>query len=406
MLFNLEKPSAIHKEMESAGEFIVALIEYCHSKGITDGQFDEQHFVRLKHHRKYKDCCLLKHPEAMRNRMRELFVVLPSTLMPVFIGSLKGDLNYAQDHQSSTFQFTGYLGTAFAGMLADTQRKVVIDTIKKVFEKLYDDFFGHKEENATCNNRDLFKEEYKRLNGLREHVCPACLGLLHIGKAQLDHYFPKSLFPALVIQPFNIVPICMECNSSVGNKQNKGKGNRVPAWPLVGEAVNDPGCMTGVYLPYIRSAERKFKAVVVGNPGNRVIRFEPLSSAAPVEGERIRRHVATFNLEKVWTDRIPFHFNILMHRTLSEFTRLYEDHVTASKMVTQDEVGEFLWNKLVLNSDDALYDVGYQFEFVSYVISLATTPASFHAFYRELIKRMNTRHIKAMPPLPHIYDCY
>jgi len=405
MLFNLEKPSEIHKEMETAGELIVALIEYCHSNGITNGRFDKNQFLRLEHHRKFKDCCLMKHPGAMRNRMQELFAVLPSTLMPAFIVSFKEDLSYVQDHQSSTFQFTGYLGTAFAGML-DEDREVVVDTIKKVFDKLYNDFFGYKEENATCNNRDLFKKEYSQLNGLREHVCPACLGLLHIGKAQLDHYFPKSLFPALVIQPFNIVPICMECNSSVGNKQNKGKGNRVPAWPLDGEAVNDPGCLTGIYLPYIRSAERKFKAVVVGNPGNRVIRFEPLSSAAPVEGERIRRHVATFNLEKVWTDRIPFHFNILMQRTLSEFARLYEDRVTAGKMVTQEEVGDFLWNKLVLNTDDALYDVGYRFEFVSYVISLATMPVSFHAFYGEMIKRMKTRRRKTMPLLPHIYDSY
>ncbi|CQR52614.1 hypothetical protein [Paenibacillus riograndensis] len=406
MLFDLEKPYIIHSEMKLAGECMVALIKYCNTYGITDGQFDEKSFLKLRSHKMYKHCCLMKHPGAMRHRMKELFSTLPVTAIPFFISCLEEDLRFNLNHHQETYHFPGFLNTVFQGILTVDETKKAIDQLPKIFEKFYSDFFDHKESHTLKTNRDRFKDEYIRLNSSKENICPACLGQMHMGKAQLDHYFPKSLFPALVIHPFNIVPICMECNSSVGKKQDRGKGNRVPAWPEDGEAINEPGCLNGVFLPYIRSGQQKFKSRIDGTPGNRVIKVEPLSTAASDEAERIRRHVDTFNLEKAWTNRIPFHFNVLMQRTLSEFARVYTDRVAIGGTVTKEEVGDFLWNKLVLNTEDTLYEVGYQFEFVSYVISMATTPECFHPFYKELLKRMEIRTRKAMPTVPHIYDSF
>lgn len=47
--------------------------------------------------------------------------------------------------------------------------------------------------------------------GLRhgDGFCPIC----EIGRpSELDHYLPKSSFPALAVTPSNLVPICSECN--------------------------------------------------------------------------------------------------------------------------------------------------------------------------------------------------
>lgn len=47
--------------------------------------------------------------------------------------------------------------------------------------------------------------------GLRHGAgfCPIC----EIGRpSELDHYLPKSSFPALAVTPSNLVPICSECN--------------------------------------------------------------------------------------------------------------------------------------------------------------------------------------------------
>lgn len=405
MLINLVEPSKIHEEMRIAGEFIVALIEYCYDQNITDGQFNEKSFLRSKKHKRFKDCCLLQHPGAMRNRLRELFTDMTDAMMAELVRILKEDLNYIRGHKIAGFRFAGFLEEVYKG-LDRTLRGKIVKQIATVFEKLYDDFFGYIQVGSELNNRDRFKEEYRRVNGHRQHVCPACLGQLQLNKAQLDHYFPKSLFPALSVQPFNLVPICSECNTSIGKKRHKGKGNRVPTWPSPDDAVNQPDCLDGTYLPFIRSAERKFKAVVAGSPGSRFVLVHPLSTAAPNEKERLRRHVATFNLENVWTDRVPFHFNMLMQRTLSEFAQLHRERKQNQKKIDREEVGDFLWNKLILNTDDALYEIGYQFEFVSYVISITTTPESFYAFYRELLKRLDTRKQKALSPIPHIFDGY
>ncbi|MFF3372630.1 HNH endonuclease [Streptomyces sp. NPDC002680] len=46
--------------------------------------------------------------------------------------------------------------------------------------------------------------------------CPLCRqGTVR----QLDHFMPKSLFPALCVDPLNLVPVCERCNLIKGNKR-------------------------------------------------------------------------------------------------------------------------------------------------------------------------------------------
>ncbi|WP_408895291.1 hypothetical protein [Paenibacillus taichungensis] len=404
MLIDLKEPKEIHNEMKLAGECIIDLIKFCHNTGVLDGKFDKEKFLQIHNYQKYEGCCLMEHPEAMRNRMEVLFKNIPTALIPQIIAFLEADQNYVTDRDSHFFQFSGYLNTL--KIPTENAATLILETISQVFGKLYNDFFGHKKNGHINNNREMFKEEYRQVNSRKENICPACLGQLYLGKAQLDHYFPKSQFPALVMHPYNLVPICMECNSAIGTQENKGKGERIPSWPLSDYSVNSPGCLVNVYIPFIRSAEKKISAKLVGAPGNRVIEINALSSKDPIENERIKRFVATFNLEKVWTDRIPFHYNILMQRTLSEFTALYEQRAPVGQTVEKNEVGDYLWYRLVLTADeDSVYEIGYQFEFLCYAVSIATVPVSFHAFYTELIKRLKKKSENTVKT-PHFYDSY
>ncbi|MFF5931614.1 hypothetical protein [Streptomyces hydrogenans] len=46
--------------------------------------------------------------------------------------------------------------------------------------------------------------------------CPLCRqGTVY----QLDHFLPKTLFPALCVDPLNLVPVCERCNHIKGNKR-------------------------------------------------------------------------------------------------------------------------------------------------------------------------------------------
>ncbi|MFF3652723.1 HNH endonuclease signature motif containing protein [Streptomyces sp. NPDC002181] len=50
----------------------------------------------------------------------------------------------------------------------------------------------------------------------RDERCPMCsTGVVR----QLDHVVPKSLFPALCVDPLNLVPVCERCNLLKGNMQ-------------------------------------------------------------------------------------------------------------------------------------------------------------------------------------------
>lgn len=75
-------------------------------------------------------------------------------------------------------------------------------------------------------------------------VCPYCDGSRD--GAQVDHFYPKSDYPALSCQPLNLVPICSSCNST------SNKGSKVPLTPGVAPSTAE------WFHPYLRSAQGYF----------------------------------------------------------------------------------------------------------------------------------------------------
>ena len=89
---------------------------------------------------------------------------------------------------------------------------------------------------------DLDKSEVVRMKGLR--VCPYCGSDIlknlrnHKGqfiKSQLDHYLPKSKYPFLSLNFYNLFPVCKDCNMV-----DTGKGEKSP--------ISDD--FNSFYLPY------------------------------------------------------------------------------------------------------------------------------------------------------------
>ena len=72
---------------------------------------------------------------------------------------------------------------------------------------LYNDKFV-----KTTNIR---KKYYDKIMLLSKGICPICdLGQV----SNLDHYLPKSKYPIYAVTPYNLVPICRDCNSIKGDK--------------------------------------------------------------------------------------------------------------------------------------------------------------------------------------------
>lgn len=56
------------------------------------------------------------------------------------------------------------------------------------------------------------REIYNRIKSSAKHgICPLC-GLRTVG--QVDHYLPESEYPAYAVLPYNLVPVCSDCNKS------------------------------------------------------------------------------------------------------------------------------------------------------------------------------------------------
>jgi hypothetical protein len=77
---------------------------------------------------------------------------------------------------------------------------------------------------------------YRRVNQhSKTCTCAVCDGTLKDGTT-IEHFFPKSKYPALSVHPYNLLPLCKECN-------NVYKGDKDPL---------DGRAMTDIFLPYLR----------------------------------------------------------------------------------------------------------------------------------------------------------
>lgn len=90
--------------------------------------------------------------------------------------------------------------------------------IVKAVELMFDyDAFANKKRSWSAYN--LVGEHMQR-------ICPYC-HLSHLGfymesrvggfmmRPPLDHFYPRSLYPYLAVSAFNLIPSCVQCNSSV-----------------------------------------------------------------------------------------------------------------------------------------------------------------------------------------------
>jgi HNH endonuclease len=99
--------------------------------------------------------------------------------------------------------------------------------IKALFELFYDYTYSTGYDKSIHGNSDFlitrksFIQSYEdeKSNGLL-YVCPVCDKEISdedidskTAVCQLDHFFPKSIYPFLSMHPYNLIPVCEKCNS-------------------------------------------------------------------------------------------------------------------------------------------------------------------------------------------------
>lgn len=109
-----------------------------------------------------------------------------------------------------------------------------------------------------CGTSDKFgrQEMLRAFRNCNEdlHICPACdeSGYYTISDERifttLDHYFPKDVYPHFACHPYNLIPTCYTCNSSI-------KGLKDPLHATLGE--DGPGYLHKGAMPYSSIINRK-----------------------------------------------------------------------------------------------------------------------------------------------------
>ncbi|WP_339251764.1 hypothetical protein NSQ43_15840 [Sporosarcina sp. FSL W8-0480] len=77
-------------------------------------------------------------------------------------------------------------------------------------------------------NRKAFHRNFKSENKMV--VCPYCDidTAVTVSNNNIEHFLPKSKFPLIAMNPFNLLSSCIACN-----KADEGKGDRIPDYPIL-----------------------------------------------------------------------------------------------------------------------------------------------------------------------------
>lgn len=183
-------------------------------------------------------------------------------------------------------------------------------------------------------NIRLLKEQYQRENGENGCVCPVCVrdNLFDLGEGQADHYFSRKKFPALAFHPFNLLPVCSDCNGAL-----KGVKNPIDSVDV------GPGELRTVFLPYVRPGKNEIEFGVSEDHERHIVMKRGPNGDSYTE-KRIKNMERLFHLGKRWSRELGYVYDDLMaelnreggrgsnsEERLAHLRRILRDHANSTK---------------------------------------------------------------------------
>ena len=230
--------------------------------------------------------------------------------------AVRHDMEFAGHYDDSSFEFE-----------EKKLKKQQFDKLKAFIGDLYGAFSGGK--GIDC---DAVSIHYRKLReGIFDanslELCPVCLKREYIFSedSEVDHYFPKSRYPALAFHATNLAPICKNCNGL------KRKGEKDPL---------SEGDLTELYVPYCRAAKEETKISVTGLGGGRKVEMIPLKSGGSVE-KRIGHMDELYGLSGRWSREIQYYFKYCLRKALNlpgkvEVEQWLEENAEEKRQFSED----------------------------------------------------------------------
>jgi|YNPBryBLVA2012_1023415.scaffolds.fasta_scaffold04344_2 5-methylcytosine-specific restriction endonuclease McrA len=147
--------------------------------------------------------------------------------------------------------------------------------------------------------REQFFKAYEKANP-RQSVCAICdehrpitiiRGHFH---SDIEHYFPKSVYPHLACHPYNLIPICQACNSAHQNKD-----------PLQGRGCSPRRRNLGeVFLPYRNESVRSHGAVIFDGNKPDLFIVERNNNNNSLSYTRVMAFLEIYDVPQRWQSQI------------------------------------------------------------------------------------------------------
>ncbi len=116
--------------------------------------------------------------------------------------------------------------------------------------------------------------------------------------SDIDHFFPKSIYPFLAIHPINLVPLCTDCNTKVKKQKD----------PL---SINDHGkdVLSRTFLPFVNPAAPNIEVCVSRNGNGKHI--VSIHDKEQPNSQRVRNLDRVFKLRSYWSRRLQRMFELM-----------------------------------------------------------------------------------------------
>ncbi|PHD71683.1 hypothetical protein COF64_22790 [Bacillus sp. AFS043905] len=298
MLLHIRK-SSHNGELEKVSNFIIRLLKF----SVEHRKYDKSSFLRQ----------FGQEGEWYLSKSRKANGPVLSGFLSLFQLSIKdrkkllraylNDIQFHKYYESEDFKLKSFnlnqnLRTALNNFLVPFYENIFNKKGFKNIEGLSHSPFSRVE----------FLEGYKLINGKSIKICPICCGEIEwiddINSCELDHYFPKSIYPALAIAADNLIPMCHTCNSKAKLGEN----------PL---NFNNKGAIRNAFIPFVHTGmdeitvsfkfgkKRKFEVQIT--PKN------PKDPSAKSVKHKIENFDRIYKVSDRWAGKIEWLYDSFMY---------------------------------------------------------------------------------------------
>lgn len=172
-----------------------------------------------------------------------------------------------------------------------------MEALSQLCNDLYDVIRGGLPEHENSFSILKLQQEYEAANGEFGTVCPVCVkeNMFGIGEGDVDHYFPRKKYPALALHPYNLLPVCKDCNGP------RRKHTKSP----VDVPDAGPGELRTVFLPYLRPGRNEIEFHVSEN-ALRYIEMKPGPGGDEYTEKRIANMERLYHVGKGWSKTLSY----------------------------------------------------------------------------------------------------